>query len=189
MRVLKFGGTSVANAERVFSVADILESKASQGQVAAVLSAPARITNHLVALIERTIAGQDIQPILGDAEKIFSDLIDGLALAQPGFDAAPLRLRVSQEFGQIRQVLHGIALLGQCPDGVNAALICRGEALSIAIMAALLRARGRPVTVIDPVNSLLARGGYLESSVDIAAYCRPGDPDRQPDPDGGLHRR
>ncbi|ARD17788.1 bifunctional aspartate kinase/homoserine dehydrogenase I [Edwardsiella piscicida] len=172
MRVLKFGGTSVANAERVFSVADILESNAAQGQVAAVLSAPARITNHLVALIERTIAGQDIQPILGDAEKIFTDLIDGLAQAQPGFDAAPLRLRVSQEFGQIRQVLHGIALLGQCPDSVNAALICRGEALSIAIMAALLRARGRQVTVIDPVSSLLARGGYLESSVDIAESAR-----------------
>ncbi|ACR67881.1 bifunctional aspartate kinase/homoserine dehydrogenase I [Edwardsiella ictaluri] len=172
MRVLKFGGTSVANAERVFCVADILESKASQGQVAVVLSAPARITNHLVALIERTIAGQDIQPILGDAEKIFTDLIDGLAQVQPGFDAASLRLRVSQEFGQIRQVLHGIALLGQCPDGVNAALICRGEVLSIAIMATLLQARGRQVTVIDPVSSLLARGGYLESSVDIAESAR-----------------
>ena len=172
MKVLKFGGTSVANAQRVISVADILESNAAQGQVAAVLSAPARITNHLVALIERTIAGQDVQPILGEAEKIFTDLLEGLAQAQPGFDAASLRLRVSQEFGQIRQVLHGISLLGQCPDSVNAALICRGEKLSIAIMAALLQARGRRVSVIDPVSSLLARGGYLESSVDIAESSR-----------------
>ncbi|AOV97889.1 bifunctional aspartate kinase/homoserine dehydrogenase I [Edwardsiella hoshinae] len=172
MKVLKFGGTSVANAQRVLSVADILENNAAQGQVAAVLSAPARITNHLVALIERTIVGQDVQPILGEAEKIFTDLLDGLALAQPGFDAASLRLRVSQEFGQIRQVLHGISLLGQCPDSVNAALICRGEKLSIAIMAALLQARGRHVSVIDPVSHLLARGGYLESSVDIAESSR-----------------
>lgn len=40
MRVLKFGGTSVANAERFLRVADILESNAVQGQVATVLSAP-----------------------------------------------------------------------------------------------------------------------------------------------------
>lgn len=46
MRVLKFGGTSVANAERFLRVADILESNAVQGQVATVLSAPAKITNH-----------------------------------------------------------------------------------------------------------------------------------------------
>ncbi|ECY8178660.1 hypothetical protein AVC38_07365, partial [Salmonella enterica subsp. enterica serovar Enteritidis] len=55
MRVLKFGGTSVANAERFLRVADILESNARQGQVATVLSAPAKITNHLVAMIEKTI--------------------------------------------------------------------------------------------------------------------------------------
>lgn len=53
MRVLKFGGTSVANAERFLRVADILESNAGQGQVATVLSAPAKITNHLVAMIEK----------------------------------------------------------------------------------------------------------------------------------------
>ncbi len=40
MRVLKFGGTSVANVERFLRVADILESNARQGQVATVLSAP-----------------------------------------------------------------------------------------------------------------------------------------------------
>lgn len=57
MRVLKFGGTSVANAERFLRVADILENNAVQGQVATVLSAPAKITNHLVAMIEKTIGG------------------------------------------------------------------------------------------------------------------------------------
>lgn len=53
MRVLKFGGTSVANAERVLNVADIAEKKREQGQVALVLSAPAKITNYLVAMIEK----------------------------------------------------------------------------------------------------------------------------------------
>ncbi len=63
MRVLKFGGTSVANAERFLRVADILESNARQGQVATVLSAPAKITNHLVAMIEKLLAARMLYPI------------------------------------------------------------------------------------------------------------------------------
>ena len=172
MRVLKFGGTSVANAERFLRVADILESNAQQGQVATVLSAPAKITNHLVAMIEKTISGQDALPNISDAERIFSELLQGLADAQPGFEFDRLKTRVDLEFAQLKQVLHGISLLGQCPDSVNAAIICRGEKLSIAIMEALLQARGHEVSVIDPVEKLLAIGHYLESTVDIAESTR-----------------
>ncbi|MBK0090855.1 bifunctional aspartate kinase/homoserine dehydrogenase I [Erwinia sp. S59] len=172
MRVLKFGGTSVANAERFLRVADILESNAQQGQVATVLSAPAKITNHLVAMIEKTISGQDALTNISDAERIFADLLQGLAEAQPGFDYEGLKTRIELEFAQLKQVLHGISLLGQCPDAVNAAIICRGEKLSIAIMEALLQARGHKVTVIDPVEKLLAVGHYLESTVDIAESTR-----------------
>ncbi|MDH2067978.1 bifunctional aspartate kinase/homoserine dehydrogenase I [Pantoea sp. GD03673] len=172
MRVLKFGGTSVANAERFLRVADILESNAQQGQVATVLSAPAKITNHLVAMIEKTISGQDALPNISDAERIFSELLQGLADAQPGFELDRLKTRVDLEFAQLKQVLHGISLLGQCPDSVNAAIICRGEKLSIAIMEALLQARGHEVSVIDPVEKLLAVGHYLESTVDIPESTR-----------------
>ncbi|RJT23052.1 bifunctional aspartate kinase/homoserine dehydrogenase I [Buttiauxella izardii] len=172
MRVLKFGGTSVANAERFLRVADILESNAKQGQVATVLSAPAKITNHLVAMIEKTIGGQDALPNISDAERIFSELLNGLAEAQPGFPHAQLKAFVDQEFAQLKHVLHGISLLGQCPDSINAAIICRGEKLSIAIMAELLKARGHNVTVINPVEKLLAVGHYLESTVDIAESSR-----------------
>ncbi|MDC9819911.1 bifunctional aspartate kinase/homoserine dehydrogenase I [Pectobacterium polonicum] len=172
MRVLKFGGTSVANAERFARVADIIENNARQGQVATVLSAPAKITNHLVAMIEKTVAGQDILPHLNDAETIFSSLLQGLAASQPGFDHARLKAFVDQEFAQLKHVLHGIALLGQCPDSVNAAIICRGEKLSIAIMEAVFQARGYGVSVINPVEKLLAQGHYLESTVDITESTR-----------------
>ncbi|GLR08592.1 bifunctional aspartate kinase/homoserine dehydrogenase I [Mixta theicola] len=172
MRVLKFGGTSVANAERFLRVADILESNAKQGQVATVLSAPAKITNHLVAMIEKTISGQDALPNISDAEQIFAALLQGLQAAQPGFAWDRLQALVDNEFAQLKQMLHGISLLGQCPDSVNAAIICRGEKLSIAMMEALLQARGHRVSVIDPVSMLLAHGHYLESTVDIAESTR-----------------
>ena len=50
MRVLKFGGTSLANAERFNQVADIVINNQQQSQIALVLSAPAGVTNNLVAL-------------------------------------------------------------------------------------------------------------------------------------------
>lgn len=122
MRVLKFGGTSVANDERVLNVADIAESKLADGQVALVLSAPAKITNHLVAMIDKTVAGQDVITHVNDAEMIFANLLKGLKEKQPGFDYDRLKKLTEQEFAQIKQVLHGITLLGQCPDSINASL-------------------------------------------------------------------
>lgn len=77
MRVLKFGGTSVANAERFMRVADIIENNARQGQVATVLSAPAKITNHLVAMIDKTVSGQDIFPVMSESETIFPSCCAG----------------------------------------------------------------------------------------------------------------
>ncbi|SFN38913.1 bifunctional aspartate kinase/homoserine dehydrogenase I [Xenorhabdus japonica] len=167
MRVLKFGGTSVANHQRVLSVADIAENELSLGQVALVLSAPAKITNHLVAMIEKTIAGQDIVSNMSDATQIFTDLLLGLKEQQAGFDYERLKGIVERELASLKQILHGIFLLKQCPDSINASLICRGEKLSIAIMEAVLQARGYKVTVIDPVKNLLAHGYCLESTIDI----------------------
>lgn len=42
--------------------------------MATVLSAPAKITNHTVAMIEKTISGQDALPNISDAERIFAEL-------------------------------------------------------------------------------------------------------------------
>ena len=57
MRVLKFGGTSLADADRFLRVSDIVVNNQQQAQVALVLSAPAKVTNHLVALVEQTSRG------------------------------------------------------------------------------------------------------------------------------------
>ena len=52
MRVLKFGGTSVADAQRVVNVSEIAINTAIQVQTALVLSAPAGVTNILVSMVK-----------------------------------------------------------------------------------------------------------------------------------------
>ncbi|MDF7671250.1 bifunctional aspartate kinase/homoserine dehydrogenase I [Orbaceae bacterium ESL0721] len=172
MKVLKFGGTSVANAERFLRVADIIENNAKQEQVATVLSAPAKITNHLVAMVEKTVAGEDVHNHLFEAEKIFTDLLTGLTKAEPNFAYNELEALLLNELNHIKKLFEGVRLLGQCPDKINASIISVGEKLSIAIMSALLKARGQHVTVINPTQNLLAIGDYLESTVDITESTR-----------------
>ncbi|MFC3914984.1 bifunctional aspartate kinase/homoserine dehydrogenase I [Pseudaeromonas sharmana] len=167
MRVLKFGGSSLADAERFLRVSDIVVNNQQQAQVALVLSAPAKVTNHLVALVEQTSRGLDASDTLLEIEGIFSRLIAGLKSKYPALDDDKLMARMAQEFSVVRRQMQGISLLGQCPDNIQALILSRGEALSVACMQELLQVRGHAVELIDPVQLLLAEGGYLESHVNI----------------------
>ncbi len=167
MRVLKFGGSSLADADRFLRVSDIVVNNQQQAQVALVLSAPAKVTNHLVALVEQTSHGQDAATTLAEIEGIFSRLIAGLKSKYPALADEQLLARMAAELEQIRRLMQGITLLGQCPDNIQAQILSRGEALSIACMEQLLKARGQLVELINPVEMLLAEGGFLESHVNM----------------------
>lgn len=167
MRVLKFGGTSVANAERFINVADIAVSTAKQTETALVLSAPAKITNLLVALVKSAVQGGDGAQEYASIRRIVEPLINTLALKYPDFDGQAVTHEFNTTMDLIARRVQGISLLGQCPELVEAFIESRGETFSIAVMAELLKAMGWPVRVIDPVMVLAAEGGILESSVNI----------------------
>ncbi|OOS00569.1 bifunctional aspartate kinase/homoserine dehydrogenase I [Haemophilus paracuniculus] len=168
MRVLKFGGTSLANPERFMQAAELIEKAHLKDQAAGVLSAPAKITNHLVAIVDKAQAGESYQPHLAEATEIFHSIINGLHQANPKFDREGLIALVEAELSQICGVAEEAAKAKHCPDNVSATVHCRGEKLSIAMMEEWFKAKGYNVTRIDPVEKLLAYGSYLESSVDIA---------------------
>ncbi|MBL1378575.1 bifunctional aspartate kinase/homoserine dehydrogenase I [Zobellella iuensis] len=167
MRVLKFGGTSLANSDRFQTVADIVVNNQQQSQVALVLSAPAKVTNHLVAVVEQTIRGLEAAPVLKEIEQVFHAIIDGLKQRFERLDDLELKGQVDRELGQLTRLLQGVSLLQQCPDNIQARILSRGEALSIAVMAELLKARGEQVEVISPQAMLLGEGSFLEAHVNI----------------------
>ena len=70
MRVLKFGGTSLANPERFSQAAKKNEKAHLEEQAAGVLSAPAKITNHLVALSEKAALNQPTDTHFNEAIEI-----------------------------------------------------------------------------------------------------------------------
>lgn len=167
MRVLKFGGTSLANAERFMQAANIIEKAHLSDQAAAVLSAPAKITNHLVAIVDKAQNGEDFQVHLDDANAIFNNIIDGLYQANPSFDRDGLHQFIQGELADILRIAEQAAREKNCPDNIGATVHSRGEKLSIAMMQGWFEAKGYAVTRINPVEKLLAHGSYLESSVDI----------------------
>lgn len=167
MRMLKFGGTSLANAERFLHVADIIENKIKHEQIGIVLSAPATVTNRLVSMIENAINQENIELNIYETEHIFLKILETIKPLKNTFPYRKLKTTINNEFIKLKKNLYGVHLLGQCPDNIYAKIICLGEILSIAIMNGILQSRNYKITVIDPVKNLIGTGTYLDSKIDI----------------------
>lgn len=167
MRVLKFGGSSLADAERFNRAAGIIINKASTGRVAVVLSAPGGVTNSLVSAIEKTVNGVDAVPAVSNIENTFRTMISTLKGEYPGLDDTRVSQLLETEMEELKQLLLGVTLLRQCPGDIQARLLVKGERINIALMSALLEARGSTTNVLDPIELFLAQGDYLESLIDI----------------------
>lgn len=170
MKVLKFGGTSLANADCFMRVADIIISNHQASPVAVVLSAPAGVTNHLAGMIEKTIRAASTEENFCEVQRIFVELLKELKAAYLAFDDNLLSTIFKREFGELTDLLEGIRLLSQCPENIEAQILSKGELLSIACMRQLLIVKEHHVELIDPQQKLIStKGGYLEAQINIDA--------------------
>ncbi len=167
MRVLKFGGSSLADADRFLRAADIIVNNAQQEEVAVVLSAPGKTTNKLVAVIEGALRNGEAELQINELEESFKTLFADIRAMVPNLDGAGFDNQVKTSLSQLRQFVHGISLLGMCPGHVNARIISKGERISIELMKAVLEAKGQLASLIDPVEYLYAQGDHLEAMVDV----------------------
>ncbi|EPZ1263232.1 bifunctional aspartate kinase/homoserine dehydrogenase I [Vibrio parahaemolyticus] len=167
MRVLKFGGSSLADAERFLRAADIIANNAQQEEVAVVLSAPGKTTNKLVAVIEGALRNGEAELQINELEESFKTLFADIQAVLPNLEGAAFDNQVKTSLSQLRQFVHGINLLGMCPNNVNARIISKGERVSIQLMKAVLEVKGQKANLIDPVEYLYAKGDHLEAMVDV----------------------
>ncbi len=167
MRVLKFGGSSLADADRFLRAADIIANNAQQEELAVVLSAPGKTTNKLVAVIETALKNNEVELQISELETSFNQLFSDIAALLPNIERTDFDNQVKTSLFQLHQFVHGIRLLGTCPDHVNARIISKGERISIQLMKAVLQAKGQAAELIDPVKYLFAQGDHLEAMVDV----------------------
>ena len=76
MRVLKFGGTSVGNADRMRGVAEIVARQASEGPILAVISAVGGVTDALLRGAEQAAAGGSVVPALARFHSVHREILD-----------------------------------------------------------------------------------------------------------------
>ncbi|QCI21508.1 bifunctional aspartate kinase/homoserine dehydrogenase I [Buchnera aphidicola (Hyadaphis tataricae)] len=168
MKLLKFGGTSLANAEKFLHVSEIIEKKNRFEQTAVVLSAPAKITNNLVAITENT-AKKEIALNIVDATKLaFVELVKNISKIQPNFNYLKIIEIIKEEFNKLKSIIHDIVCVKYCPNSIHAIIVSRGEILSVEIMKSILKAKNYTITVINPVEKIFSIGDYLDSTVNIA---------------------
>ncbi|KCZ89085.1 MULTISPECIES: aspartate kinase [Hyphomonas] len=163
--VLKFGGTSVGDLDRIANVADIVAARAKQGEhMAVVVSAMAGETNKLVALAEGA-AGSELKReqyddeydvVVASGEQVTAGLL-ALALRKRGLKARSwlgwqLKLKTNKSHGKARIMGFDDSRL---PDSIDA-----GE---IAVIA------GFQGVTEDERVATLGRGGSDTSAVAVAA--------------------
>ncbi len=128
MKVLKFGGKSLANGDGLNKVLSIIENKVKSGErVTVVVSARGSATDELEAILNKALNGEP-----------FNDAIEAFKAYQKG----PLEtIDFSQEFSVLNKLFEGVSLLRDCSQKTKDEILAQGELLAIKLVSELLNER------------------------------------------------
>jgi aspartokinase/homoserine dehydrogenase 1 len=146
----KFGGSSVASAERIARVVDILLSR-SERQVV-VISAMQGVTDALIAVVQQAAARDD-----GWAAGIVQlerRHVDAAATLL-GSRAEPVVARLRASFASVHDLLRAQAMVGAVSTDLMDLVSGLGEVWSSTIVDAAVRAQGAPSTWLDARDVLV----------------------------------
>jgi len=169
MRVLKFGGSSLASVQRFAEVANIVQQLTTSDRICLVLSAPQGVTNTLVELTDLAYLGSDFSGLLQQLQQRYQALTREAAELFPAIPLDSVK-RVSElQFNQLQAQLTGIQLLRHCPDHIKAQILGLGEQFSVALMTAILTTNALQAVALDAVSLVKSSGDYLNATADIVA--------------------
>ncbi len=136
MKVLKFGGKSLANGNGLNKVLSIIENKINDGEkIVVVVSARGNATDDLESILNASIKGEDYQELL----KVFKD-----------YQREPLKtIDFSEEFSVLDKLFEGVSLLRDYSQKTKDKILAQGELLSVKLVSALLNERGIKAKATD----------------------------------------
>lgn len=167
MIIMKFGGTSVADAGRVLAVAEIVRAHLDRAPVV-VVSALAGVTDLLVAAVDAARRGdrEALEPILADLERRHRWALAG-SIEDPG-RRHDLSLEMDALFEELRQLLRAVRILGEGTPQSSDALLAFGEALSSRILRASLEEKGVRAKLFDPRDVLVTDERHGAAEPDLS---------------------
>ncbi len=132
MKVLKFGGSSVANSENIQKVLAIVTQEAKNQKIAVVVSAFGKTTNNLLAGANTALENIDAaKEILNSIKELHYNTINQLVVK----NNKEVTDEVTVLFNELTAVFEGISLLGELSDKTLAKVSSFGERLSSYIIA------------------------------------------------------
>ena len=167
MRVLKFGGSSLATAQRFIDVANIIKDKSQSSKLAIVVSAPQGVTNHLVAMAENISDEDKLKSDLQQFKHAIENIINDLSATLPTFCHQHSEQALANWEQQLSRYLHGATLLSFCPEHVRARIISIGERLSVALLHSVLAVDNIQVSTIEPEKFLHTNDVALNAVADL----------------------
>ncbi|MDR1419401.1 MAG: aspartate kinase [Treponema sp.] len=145
MIVMKFGGSSLANAERIRRVADIVRDQLAR-KPALVLSAMGDVTDYLLEAAGGALKNGAVS--LAPIEDLHRNALRELGLEGAAGKEGPLKDFYSL-LEELKNLLVGISLVRELSDRMKDCLLSFGERLSVRIMAAWLESTGVRAAALD----------------------------------------
>lgn len=147
MQVIKFGGSSVANAENIKKVMEITRTTLQKGDTIVVVSALGGVTDSLLQLGNMAAAGDETyRSVLQEMENRHLDVVRSLLPIQQ--QSATLSL-VKQHCNQLEGLCDGVFLLRELSARTKDKMVSYGELLSSLIIAAAFQANQVPQHWLD----------------------------------------
>src|SRR5436190_4112097 len=164
MIVIKFGGTSVGDAQRVANAIDIVAERREKNPIV-VVSALAGVTNDLVAASEaaRACDIDRVNQIIAAVRQRHEDV--AMRLVQQKFDFFESFIKqLDKQIDQIHTILSGIALLGEITPRAKDKVFSIGEKLSSVLFAYSMMMRALPGEHVDSEEVVITDARFGEAS-------------------------
>ena len=166
LHVLKFGGTSLGNSDRVQEVASIIAAQSEEGPTIAVVSAFGHVTDELIAASELAKAGD--KRYAAKLEEIRQlHLKSAKDLTGPQ-DQSRVAESVDVILTRLEELLQGVSLVKECTPRTQDGVLSVGEQLSTLLVAAALRARGTDAEACDTTGLIVTDTNFGAASVKMA---------------------
>lgn len=164
MKVLKFGGSSVANAENIQKVVGIVKNNSEEQIV--VVSALGGVTDQLLkAGALAAVADEAYKEVLLQLEKKHLDA--ARALLPVTHQSACLSM-VKTHCNQLEEICNSIFYLGELSPGIKDRIVSYGELLSSKIISAYMLSAGVDHEWIDSRSVIKTNGNFGFAAVNFS---------------------
>ena len=165
MHVLKFGGSSVANAENINKIASILQSKLEEKKLVVVVSALGGITDALISSVQLASKGDELYKT--ELRKIELRHLEMVKQLIPVAQQSRVLSMVKQHCNEIEDICNGVFLLQELTPRIKDRIMSYGELLSSQIISARFNYGGFENKWVDSRKIIITNSHYEHAVVDF----------------------